>query len=352
MNNASPKVVRQLLSWLTAVGIPTQCNNGLVVIACHNGQQVEASFREGASLRFEEDRVVLDPLRFSIEEAPGLFQELQLLLGYDPKVPVDRGPVATNIRHNGSYGEDTVFRHTEFRQAPNPTAADFKRYESVIRTAVRIFENKWRWLLSAASQEAEDVKQYCLIWVTNFIGLHEKPGSQAENDNLCYTYLSQRLVELRNWLIKRARNCRFSTPRHLAASAYSNEDGDLFAGDLTDAIFHPERYISAPFAHVEPPEDIIWKVRNALYSNFSDPPARKEAAEKVLKQLLSELPHEKLVERLTYVATNACCDVDARKEAVAQLKEHAATCDSCREYAEVLAVKVHEDLTRANSFSS
>ncbi len=294
---------------------------------------------------------------YTIKDAHDLFNELQVVLGYTPKIPVDRGECASNVRHNGSYGEDTVFRHREFRRSPNPTAEDFARYESVIKNAIRIFMLRWPRLVHTMGMEDADLRQYCLIWVTNFIGLYERPNlSMEENSSLCYKYISQRLCELKNWLEKRGKNSLLTKPGSAHKQIYVNEDGEMFdgdamGGDLMDTIMDPERYIAYPFVFSDPPDDYQYRARHALYASYTDPNDRRNAASQVLNQLLKGLSHEKYVESLSETALNSCCDIEARQEAIRQLLQHAKNCAACSDYVEVLAVKVHEDMARSDPFS-
>jgi hypothetical protein len=293
---------------------------------------------------------------FNAQDAAEVFTQLQKTLGYKPRALINRGSEAKNVRHNGSYGEDTIFRHKELRRCPNPTAADFKRYESVIDTNVRLFLMHHPKLCMKAGVESEDLRQYCLMWVTNFIGLYERPNTpQQENGRLCYRYLTQRFVELKGWLTRRVRNSPITIPRSLGnTQTFANDEGDLFVfdSDLSESLLQPEKYLAYPLMTVEAPDDTKYKIRKALYDTLTSGPRRRREATKVLNRMLSELSHEDFIARLSEIATNSCCDVDARSEAIRMLKKHAKKCDEpCRKLIETLVANVHKEMSRLDTFS-
>lgn len=293
---------------------------------------------------------------YNAQDALTVFTKLQQTLGYEPRSLVDRGPEVRNVRHNGSFGEDTIFRHKEFRRCPNPTQADFQRYESVIDTNVRVFLMRCPKLCMQAGVEADDLRQYCMIWVTNFIGLYEQPKtSQQENSRLCYRYLSQRFAELKGWLIRRVRNSAITLPRSMGSSrSYANDEGDVFVfdSDISESVSNPEKYLSFPLVAVEVPDDAKYKIRHAMYTTLTTGAIRRQEATKVLNRLLGGLSHDEFVARLSDIAANNHCDVDARLEALRYLREHAKKCsDGCQESIEALAANVHEEMSKLDTFS-
>ena len=130
--------------------------------------------------------------------------------------------------------------------------------------------------------EIEDLTTYAQMWCCNFIGLYEdSTKTDQDNRKILFVHLKQRFLELLNYSLRRAKNCK---------------------PDLTD--------MALLINDTEPSQ--------AEYN----PNQRKKQALKKLNELLKAMPHEQALNVLLDAVNNSHIHPDARKFANKLLKKY------------------------------
>jgi hypothetical protein len=194
----------------------------------------------------------------------------------------------------------------------------------------------------------DDLIQFNRTLLINFCARYEKdPAAPSENEKLLYTYLNQRLAELRAVLGKKERNC-FPDADTVSIGLL----GKSYRGDVTLGF----EYEHDPRAEVEP-ADIEYRKRNRKL-DCSNPTARKASAAKLLTEGLASMDHDQMVYVLSHAQQNILISHDARREAGKRLRAHATSCAQCQADKELMeklgsntGVDEDEDSTGLNAGS-
>jgi hypothetical protein len=348
------RAVAQLKLWLRTVGIPFRDESGTLVAKRANGTEV----RVEVLLKADKSVPALSTLSDgtpqvsatkmtgrSLKEALTGFSDLQKLLGYKPKLPVDRGPAPDRKLSNGEDFELTSFLHTQFRRAPNPEPHRFKAFETIIKRSVWKFHRNNQSMCKYNMLELEDLTTFAQVWLTTFLGINNITPEQDEDDEtqkMFYTHLGQRFHEFRENI---ARQARSTLPQ--LDEAHIGQHGTPFEyGNKSTWDTQSER--------AEDDESLIARRRREWRrgQNFEiditiGEDERREAAEVQLNKLLSSYDHDRFLEVLREASENHSFSADAQAEAAKRLRAHAKGCVTCR--ATSLPVEVDEDVSTTDA---
>jgi hypothetical protein len=336
MKNNDPRALNTVKSWMAACRISFRTGRwpeADLVVTNAAGQEVGVSVVIKGSPVAEGSLVVngSDITHRALKVALEAFASLQQALGFEPKLPVDRGA----IPERRPYGDDfdlVVWRHTEFRRSPNPDRQKLEKYKSTAEKASWKFYRSNQRLCADHMLQVEDlIFGYALVWTTNYIALYEIPAERAlqnDNERLLYTYLTQRFAEFRTSLNRKGRN---ELPVLDAAFIglrgrpydYSNKTSWLTERD--EAVQQTRPMLDVDDTDDED-EDYVARHREL---DVSSPNARRASATQLLETQLASLPHDEMVSLLTAASENGRIHVDARKEAGRRLRAHVQSCCAC-----------------------
>lgn len=288
-SNIERRASTQLKSWLKAVGIPFMDQNSYILVTKKDATQVPLCF---TSDFIQDDRILINTNQIvnkKIQESLNFFLELQEKLGYEPKSPINRGPLPVG---NSNDFNLVALRHHDLHKCPNPDPKKLKYYLPVINIAVDKFVRDNIRVLTDNSMDAEDVFSYANMWTINFIGLFELPArGDDQNKRLLMEYLKQRLCDF-NQMLYRTQNMT-----HFLGDTYLANNG-----------------------HSEEPDGIEDELELG----------KKESAA-LLDAKLNDLGHDEMVQTLIGVIKNQYSQLDAQKEAYKRLKAHSLICAPCKE---------------------
>lgn len=179
----------------------------------------------------------------------------------------------------------TVFRHVEYRAAPDLTAEQRKKYRPVMVLFCRNFAYKNHKLLKIFGLEQEDLLSYAEVWTANFVHKYQLQKNDAENKKLLGAHLKQRFSGLRKMILRKIGETSMWCPMD----------------------FHLE------YEHEH---------------NREPTPAPKKKKMPRLEDM--GLEHDKFVQLLKDAASNLYIHIDARKCAKRKLEEHSKTCAVCQ----------------------
>ena len=289
--NVTRRAHTQLKSWLKAVEIPFEDFQSHILITKSDQNKISLCFDNtpitGERILIDTDKLVNKKIQNSLD----FFTDLQKQLGYQPKLPVDRGTIP-DVKTSDF--DLTALRHFELRKCPNPPAKKLNYYKPVISMAVNKFYRYNLKNLSKIGIEFEDLMTYAQMWTVNFIGLYELPvRGDNQNNKLLMEFLKQRFIDFHR---------RLSVRLQTLPSQESNMMGT--------EIFDYYKYLEEETENVAKPLDKI-------------------TASKLLEQKLQTLDHDRMVELLLESAKNEHSDFEVRTEASKQLHAHSLKCFKC-----------------------
>jgi len=303
-----------LKTWLNAVNIPflSDADEGSVVAQNAAGDTIHILVGKG--LPPTPNSIVVEGSDLTggkVSKALETFTHLQEQLGYEPKAPVDRGPLPTKKLANGSDFELVALRHGEMRRCPNPPKGKLESYKPTIERAI------WRFMRSNSTLCAdnllaiEDLRTYAQVWTVNYCALYELDrgqDDQAENAKLLFTHLAQRFSNFRQLLIDKSRNVHpMLDTAFIGLHGRPYDYSNFSSWESTDAAVEAEDEANKP------------KRRR-----------RNKSAVK-LDDALGALGHDQMVTVLAVAAKNDRIHPDARAEAMRRLDAHKAECKECTE---------------------
>jgi hypothetical protein len=317
--------MNQLRTWLQAVGIQVTNRSAIgmsVLDAAGTERNVQVvigntDLPEGALLINAKDLTSRN-LRDSFEA----FKVLQRELGFEPKLPVNRGKLPEHKLANGEDFDLAAIRHTRFRRSPDPAPEKFVIYRDVMVRACRRFYRLNQRRCDDHVLVEDDLMTYALAWMTQFCALYEMSDKpQTENEKLLYTYLMQRFDEFQQLLTGKEKNelaklddayigTRGMPYDYSNKASWEGEDPRMFQDE--------EEKTEAEFidtSTVEGRAEI--RARAAVFANELD-------------ERLGALGHDKMVAVLRQAADNDRIHPDAQVEAGKRLEAHLAVCDACR----------------------
>lgn len=231
-----------------------------------------------------------------------VFQAVTEAAGQGMPTPVDRGQAPT-VKE--MYSSQDLFlvagRHREFRHSPDLPRSKVLEYEPVVHRACRSFLARNRRLCGAHGYEFQDLTTFAWVWTHIFAHKGELPGCEHVEDNrkLLSAYLRQRFAKLFGDLWRRA------------GATFPDRDTAQYA--ITGEVFE---------AHLE-------ETGESDEDDEEDPVARRQRAVETLKNRLSALPHDQLVQKLEHEATSQQRDHATRMVALKHLRAHAKDCVTC-----------------------
>lgn len=307
---------RQLKVWLGAIGIACRVRDPYSLwVTRKDGEEVVVYLGPGARPEGSIPVSAAVVTGRSLKESLRVFSALQEVLGYEPRVPVDRGPIPEHKLENGACFEFSAMRHTALRRVPNPTAKQLLRYDLVINRAVGKFFRANRDLCRNHQLEVGDLKTYAQLWACTFIFLVELDTTRpSDNEKLLYRHVAQRFCGLRQNLFSQGRSTLPSLDEAFIGTHGRPYDWQNFEGWGSTE----ERV----------PTDILY-VRRHCKLDLSSPSARRKSATKLLKEELGRLGHDRMVEVLKEAESNDRIEGEARAEAVRQLRLHNQECEVC-----------------------
>lgn len=320
------RISTQLKTWLTAVGIPFEDNTAGLIVTNKEGKRIHLCVASGNADVTGCELVVNGPdlTNRNLKKSLETFAALQTSLGYEPKLPVDRGQIPTHKAHYGKDFELVAMRHSEFRRAPNPPATKMAEYEDVISKAVWKFYRKNTQTCMDHVMGVDDLRTYAQIWSCNYIALYEvKDAPLIDRERFLAQYLGQRFYEFRHQLDKKGRNTLPMLDDAFIATHgrpydYSNKDG-WFTSEEEDPV---DLLGAVP----EQEEEGVVRLKERTFADRER--GRKESAT-FLDEHLAEMDHDAMVEILASAVENDRIHDDARREASKRLRAHAMSCKKC-----------------------
>lgn len=340
------KPLTQLSAWLRSASIPVLPPSNLdselgddgdqdydLTLLRADGEPFEIHVSLDPTYRrvITSDTAVLRPC--DLDTLPKMHEVFHLITekaGYGKPNIVNRGPLPKGRLNYSDDFDLIVFRHCELRRVPNPTTATLLAYKSTQLGAARNFLTTNHQFCASVGLELDDLMTYAGIWTCNFYGQYElraDRSTKCDNQKLLFNYLRQRFAELRKTLYKRVRN--------------TMPDYDTAATGLYDRPFVPSVDFEADSAQ-RSAESILMDDSHGERcatcaagqpcggdSKEAEEKLRRASAAARLQEALMRLPHDELVERLTFAMENAALAPDARDEARRQLHRHAKTCGKC-----------------------
>ena len=302
------RIQTQLKTWLTAVEIEFEdTTNGLLVT---NKEGAKVSLIYGPELTGR-----------SLQKSLDAFAAIQASLGYEPKLPVDRGPPPKRKAHYSRDFELVAMRHSEFRRAPNPPAWKLKAYRPVAEKAAKKFHRKNQMLCQDHLLEVGDLTTYAQLWTVNYIAMYEIDGVHSgENGRFLAQYLGQRFSEFQRHLKKKSRNMLpMLDDAYIAAHGrpyeYTNKN-EWFAAENDGP--------ASAWVTAEDPDD-----EDGPEETAEDRERTRRGAVTYLEAKLASMPHDEMVALLVGAVESDRIHVDARKEASRRLRAHAVSCSGC-----------------------
>ena len=288
-----------------------------------NGEICSIILKESGPQQIFPDIVIL-PLRvFSGNHlTEEVFHLLTTHLGYGKPPIVTRGDLPTEkITHNDHF-DLIVMRHREFRNVPNPPPVVLESYKDTQLWLCRKFYSTNCSLCHQTSLDVDDLMQYVSVWTCIFHGQYELRDNPQDNKKFFICYIKQRFLLFRKMLYQKLKTVA--------------PDYDSISAGFYDKPFTPnfefESDIAARSAdsilQITPgTADLgILKDEDKIDSH---PPLTPASAVKKINKALDALPHDTLVELLTFAVNNSFINPEARKVAKRQLNKHTKKCSVC-----------------------
>jgi len=313
------RISTQLTTWLRAVGIGFEDTTSGLVVTNKKGERVPVDL--GFQARANAISVHGPDLTHrDLGKSLKAFQALQEALGYDPRTPVDRGPIPTHKANSAEDFDAVAMRHSEFRRVPNPPAAKLRGYSDVIgKTSWKFY----RWNTQACQDhglDIDDLKSYASVWTCNYIGMYEiATNPEGENKRFLSNYLQQRFQEFRKQLDKRSRNTlptldEAFIAQHGRPYEYTQKS-DWLAGDPTDPVSEWNVADDGEEGEVEGRSEGVR--------------GRRKRHSTELHDRLAGMPHDDMVAALSMAIESDRIHMDARRAASKHLQAHAKKCQDC-----------------------
>lgn len=238
-------------------------------------------------------------------------------------LPVDRGfkdPTKFRLSCKKEPFLVTV-RHNEFRRSVNPTKETWQKYEKIIKYSVSNFYRKNYYLSNATGYTQGDIETYVRCYVVNFCSQYSNESVDPAQDLInCQAYIKQRL---------------YNDLKILMFQTFNNfQKEDYFItryGQSTE----PE---TAGVDEGEPRVDTQYLSNHALLPTRNKK-KRRNAAGRMLHELLAQLPHDEYVAKLADVEDRNL-DYKTKRLASKILKEHRELCFICNP-----PLEIHENPT-------
>jgi hypothetical protein len=337
-----PKNTRSLnlfQSWLTALHIPYRPSGPPpdLLVKAQNGTEVGVQLKAADSPPASSPVVVIASELITgrnIQGAFEIFRNFVESIGYEYTPPVNRGAKRSRKVYSADDFELGAFRHADLRRVPNPTKEELERFAPIVNKTCHWFYKTYQEICDDNMLAVSDLKTYASMWAVAYIGMYRcRTVTDHDDDRKLTVHLKQRFQEMRSLLYKKGRNVFVNLDEASIAIVgvpfdYTKTFGSLRKVGLEQnrEIDLKEQFLNQPTA--DDKTDEAYVARNAQL-DLSTEAARRESAKELLSKLLTDLPHDDMVELLDNAIKNDRLDPTARKEAEKQLKIHFATHEGC-----------------------
>lgn len=217
--------------------------------------------------------------------------------------------------------ELTMFRHLEFRMAPDLTPEEWSRYRPCVEIAAKKFWNMNFQKLQRLCIELEDLHQYARVWTVNFMHRYRRENDTSATSAILVSYLKQRFAEYYKLLTRHEVDMQ---PSQSVLDAYAYGDKSLFFVP-TDELNHKNySFVWAAQPDVSQFEELLVREDEDEVPDISYRTRAKHAQQRLRKALVS-MPREQLMEKLKEAASNTFIAPDAQELAERILNELAPT---------------------------
>ncbi|MBA3350901.1 MAG: hypothetical protein H0U23_00480 [Blastocatellia bacterium] len=329
IESKNARAVAVLKSWFKASGISFRvCKTGGadLAVASLGGSEVLLQVSCADSPKPSDGVVVLEGATITgrkVREALAVYIAFIVGLGFEGIAPVSRGEIPEKKLTYEDDFEAVAWRHSELRRCPNPTAAQIKKYDVVLKKATWNFLRLNADVCGDNMLAFDDLFSYAQVWTVNYLGYYEIPEELCtadNNDRKLYAFIWQRYSELRSLLKKKGRS--ILVDRQLAEISRT--------GTVENVNVDSQKNLFVAVA-IEDEEEAIDEafVARKCQLDTKSPVARRNSATSLLEKSLNSLSHGEFVELLTNATENLRIDPEARREASRRLADHSATCSLC-----------------------
>ena len=228
-----------------------------------------------------------------------------------------RGDVSELDRrtYNGRELEDgtsetdlTLMRHLEFRTAPDLSHADIEEYGYCVNIAANWFYRHNRVRLDRMCVSVEDLKQYGMVWMTNFLHRYRR-DTQKATASLLMNYLKQRYAEFHRVSSRSDLNVQPKLGA-IQAGLYEGMGGAYVYGNDEDPM-GPE-FVWATAPDVERFQELAEREEEEDDDTLSYK-TRSRYAQQRLREAMGKMNKEKLKELLAQASQNSFIAEDAQE---------------------------------------
>lgn len=312
------KTARNVLkSWAKATGIPT-CEMVGADIAFMTpsgifGVKVGTGSEENV-VYLDADEIANHSNRSSVETFEAVLEMLDVRPTHNfyrgSKEDLDHRTYGGRTLSDGTSELDyTMFRHLEFRTAPNLSSSEMQKYKGCIKASAARFYKMNYHRLNRLCIDLEDLEQYAKVWTTNFIHRYRREDDHEATCALLLRYLKQRFVEY-NKLITRHETDMQPSSGVLDAYTYSDQNlSTSYEGEEGDNCTKIQTWTVQP--------DVFRFQELADREESSDRPepayrTRVRHAQQRLRKAVVSMPREKAIELLANAADNSFLAEDAQ----------------------------------------
>jgi hypothetical protein len=267
----------------------------------------------------------------------GAFHKLTDALGYGKPIPVDRGAEPDKKLCYKDEMELVALCHNLLRMSPNLAPEKIAPYAQVIDNCTRFYANKFKRFFDLFGYKQSDLATYSYMWFLIWHHHYRKLFAPVvENKKLLTRYIQQRFINFGGTVQSKADGC-FPEGESVTVAFYEESLGKPPVKRAATSTREGATGPVLPFATeheynkpVDAADDEEYQRTHNLLDKRSETKRRKSAAA-MLADLLSQLPHDRLVSVLTETEANGSFEYDARMEARRQLRKHQESCSVCKE---------------------
>lgn len=320
------KTARNVLkSWAKATGIPTCKMDGADVgFVTPNGVRgIKIGEGDDENIIYvAPEEIANHSHKYSVETFEAILDMLDVRPTHNfyrgSKEDLDRRTYGGRTLSDGTSELDfTMFRHLEFRTAPDLSASEMDRYKGCIKASAARFYKMNYVRLQRLCIDMDDLEQYAKIWTTNFIHRYRREDDHEATCALLLRYLKQRFMEYSK-LITRHETDMQPSAGVLDAFTYSNQDLSTSYDEDSDGFVKVQTWTVQPdvfrFQELADRESDD-AVREPAYRT------RARLAQQRLRKAIVNMPREQVVELLISAAENEFIADDAQKLARKLLAE-------------------------------
>jgi hypothetical protein len=311
------KTARNVLkSWAKATGIPTYEMEGADVAFMTPsgifGVKIGTGTKENV-VYLKPDEIANQSNRSSVETFEAVLEMLNIRPTHNfyrgSKEDLDHRTYGGRTLSDGTSELDyTMFRHLEFRTAPNLSSSEMDKYKGCIKASAARFYKMNYHRLNRLCIDLEDLEQYAKVWTTNFIHRYRREDDHEATCALLLRYLKQRFVEY-NKLITRHETDMQPSVGVLDAYTYSDQNLSTSYEGEDDGFTKIQTWT------VQPDVFRFQELADREEGEARPEPAyrtRVRHAQQRLRKAVVSMPREKVIELLSNAAGNDFIAEDAQ----------------------------------------